>query len=64
MKSSLVFSFASDKHLTLNIVMNLSVTKQLHVILRYGKNCTRLLLYGMIKLNCYLRLIVNNSIIL
>lgn len=64
LKSSLIFSFASDKHLALNILINLSATKQLDVIIRCSWNCTRLLVYGTIKLNCYLRLIVNNSITL
>lgn len=44
--------------------MNLSATKQLHVAVRCSWNYTSLLVYGTIKLNCYLRLTVNNSMIL
>lgn len=64
MKSSLIFSFVSDEHLTLNIVINLPVTKQLYTIVGCSWNCIRLLIYGGVKLNCYLSLRMNNSITL
>lgn len=58
------YFLVSDEHLRLNIVINLPVKIQLYAIVGCSWNCIRLLVCGGIKLNSYLRFILNNSITL